>query len=141
MLQQAWTSESRRITACIDSYENGILKGRLCSVSRESDSFESLVQFLLRVEALLEDQQIPQSYTVLRKFADNVSFSEQSATAERSHKGSLATFDLQVLYRQHTSWQGVLLWRDRNLEQSFRSALELVLLMDSALRTRVEGVA
>ena len=141
MLQQVWAGENRKITVCVDSYENGILKGRLHNGYREADSFESLVQFLLVVEAMLEDQQIPQSYTVRRKFSDYISAGEGSAAAGPVRKGSLATFDVQVLYRQHTSWQGVLLWRDCNLEQSFRSVLELVLLMDSALRKQEEGVA
>ena len=133
MLQQVWAGADRRITVCIDSYENGILKGRHYNGYGEADSFESLVQFLLGMEALLDGQQLPQSYTVLRKFSDHLSAREGTAVSGRIRRGDLATFDVQVLYRQHTSWQGVLLWRDCDLEQSFRSALELVLLMDNAI--------
>ena len=52
-------------------------------------------------------------------------------------KGKVATFTIRVLFRQHTSWQGTILWLEKNMEQSFRSVLELILLMDSALR-RIE---
>jgi len=37
------------------------------------------------------------------------------------------------MFRQHASWQGGVLWVEGKAEQSFRSALELILLMDSAL--------
>ncbi|MBQ3574429.1 MAG: hypothetical protein IJA26_02060 [Clostridia bacterium] len=48
-------------------------------------------------------------------------------------RGAKATFELQILFRQHSSWQGLLKWREKNIEQSFKSALELILLIDSAL--------
>ena len=51
-----------------------------------------------------------------------------------ARKGALATFQIQVIFRQHTSWQGMVVWQERHMEQSFRSVLELILLMDSALR-------
>ena len=140
MLQQVWAGADRRITVCVDSYENGILEGRLCSPCGETVAFGSLMQFLLRMEALLEAHQIPQSYTVLRKFLDHT-HAEQKISAAAARKGRVATFELQVLFRQHTSWQGMLNWREGKLEQSFRSVLELALLMDSALRKKEEGIA
>lgn len=141
MLQRVWAGENRRVTVCVDAYENGVLKGRFYNTYQEMEHFESLMQFLAKVEHVLEEQQMPQSYTALRKFSEGFSGSEGSVAAPRIRKGSRATFELQVLFRQHSSWQGVVLWRERKLEQSFRSVLELLLLMDSALRTDKEGVA
>ena len=141
MLQQVWAGENRKITVCVDSYDYGVLKGRFYNANREMEQFESLMQFLVGVEAVLEEQQNPQSYTVLRTFSEHVPSAEGPVVSNCVRKGSVATFELQVLFRQHTSWQGVLIWRDRKLEQSFRSVLELVILMDSALRMRKEGVA
>lgn len=45
-----------------------------------------------------------------------------------------------MIFRQHTSWQGVVIWLEQQMEQSFRSVLELILLMDSALRSRDESI-
>lgn len=45
----------------------------------------------------------------------------------------LATFQLSVLFRQNASWQGRLTWLERAEEARFRSVLELVGLLDSAL--------
>lgn len=141
MLQQMWVRESRKITVCVDSYDSGILKGRFYNAYQEMERFDSLVQFLTSVEAVLEEQQHPQSYTVLRKFSDRISAGDGTVASGCIQKGKIATFEMQVLFRQHSSWQGVLIWRDRKQEQPFRSVLELVLLMDSALRMQKEGVA
>lgn len=141
MLQSVWAGENRRMTICVDSYDDGVLKGRILNVYQEIEPFESLVQFLLGVESILEDQQIPQSYTALRKFSDLIPQEDGIAVTNHIRKGVRATFELQVLFRQHSSWQGTIIWRERKMEQSFRSVLELVTLMDSALRTSKEGVA
>ena len=141
MLQQEWAGPNRRITVCVDSYENGILKGRFYNGCQEMGRFESLMQFLLGVETLLENQQMPQSYTALRKFSDLRPQSEASAASGCIRRGDVATFEMQVLFRQHTSWQGQILWRDGKMEQSFRSVLELAMLMDSALRSGEEADA
>lgn len=48
----------------------------------------------------------------------------------RSKRG---TFVVWVLYQQNNTWQGEVLWAERNERQNFRSTLELMRLMDSAL--------
>lgn len=141
MLQQVWAGENRRITVCVDAYDKGVLKGRFYNAYQEMERFVGLMQFLMKVESMLEEQQIPQSYTTLRTFSNGIHGGEGAVAAERIRKGEKATFELQVLFRQHSSWQGVILWKDRKLEESFRSVLELTLLMDSALREEKEVVA
>ena len=141
MLHKVWAGENRKFMVCVDSYEGNVLRGRLYHTYREMESFNSLTQFLVGVEDILEEQQIPQSYTSVRKFSDLLNIADNADTVELIRKGAEATFEIQILFRQHTSWQGVIIWRERKMEQSFRSVLELVLLMDSALRAKREGVA
>lgn len=43
-----------------------------------------------------------------------------------------ATFVVQVQYREHATWQGTINWVEKNEEKPFRSALELIKLIDSA---------
>ena len=43
------------------------------------------------------------------------------------------TFVVKILDRQNATWQGTVTWVDENRTQSFRSALELMFLIDSAL--------
>lgn len=45
-----------------------------------------------------------------------------------------ATFIVQVEFCQNASWQGKIAWTDQKKEQNFRSALELLKLMDEALQ-------
>ena len=40
---------------------------------------------------------------------------------------------VRILFRQNASWQGTVLWSEGGQEERFRSALELALLLDSAL--------
>lgn len=141
MIQQPWVNESRKILVCADSYEEGVLKGRIFNPCRDMEPFSSLSQLLIKVEQLLDEQQMPQSYTEPRTFSSMLEPSPSGSSPSRVRRGARATFELQVIFRQHTSWQGLLQWREGNLEQSFRSVLELVLLMDSALRGLEGGVS
>lgn len=44
-----------------------------------------------------------------------------------------STFVVQVQFCQNSSWQGTIAWTEQKKEQRFRSALELVKLIDEAL--------
>ena len=134
MAQKRWMQEERHITVCVDSYEDGVLKGRFFNASCGMVAFESLSQFLIRVEETLDALQSPQSFTARRTFTTMTKSSSETAS-EIPCQGNRATFDLQIVFRQYSSWQGIVLWLERNAEQSFRSVLELVLLMDSALNS------
>ena len=134
MIQTLWVPESRKTTVCIDSYDSGILCGRFYGAYQDSVRFESLSQFLVNMDSMLEESQIPQAYTASRTFSPVLPPAEVKAESGRVRKGTKATFELQILFRQHTSWQGVIIWQEKHLQQRFRSVLELIFLMDSALR-------
>lgn len=51
----------------------------------------------------------------------------QVSFAGGSHAGRLATFRLDIMFRQHYSWQGKMTWVERGIEMKFRSFLELLL--------------
>ena len=132
MHQQIWVDENRKILVCVDSYEDGVPKGRFYYPGQNGSSFASLSQFLLQVEDALDRRNVPQAYAPPKSFA--LFFrTEGGGGPPPNPKGALATFELNVIFRQHTSWQGILHWRERKVEHSFRSVLELLLLLDSAL--------
>ena len=135
MVERTWAGESRKNLICVDSYHKGVPVGRFYNPYMEAENFESLSQLLVKMDALLDELQMPQSYTAPRTFSSMVEQIEARTLPIDIRKGAKATFELQVIFRQHTSWQGVVVWREQNLEQSFRSVLELVLLMDSVLRS------
>lgn len=46
------------------------------------------------------------------------------------------TFVIKILDRQNSTWQGNILWVDQQNEQYFRSALEMLKLIDGVLDMR-----
>ncbi len=45
----------------------------------------------------------------------------------------IALFHIQILFREHYTWQGRLIWKDRNQEIVFHSAIELIQMLDELL--------
>lgn len=135
-MKKVWGEAYRVSTVCIDSYENSVPQGRLYNPHlAEGRVFSSLVQFLTEMEALLEDMNFPQSFTVARDFGAPVQKSAKFAPgAEELLQGKLATFNIRIMFRQNSSWQGSVTWQETNQEQVFRSVLELIFILDGALK-------
>jgi len=133
MTTRAWGNEFRDVTVCVHSYQDGVLSG--CFFNPYLDSgrcFNSLTQFLLEMEQALDAMDFPRSFNKMR------SFSEQSLPNKKHEKvefgvGKLATFSIRIIFRQNSSWQGLIRWWEWGEERSFRSVLELIMLMDDAL--------
>jgi len=119
---------------CVDSYQDGVPKGSFSNAYLdETVSFESLTRLLTGIENRLEEMNFPQAFESIRRF-ETFAKSEPTEVKENMLKrGKLATFTVRILFRQNTSWQGYLMWMEKGREESFRSVLELIFLMDSAL--------
>jgi len=130
---RAWGAEYRTTTVCIDSYESGVLRGRFYNPYLSGGkTFSSMTQFLLEMEKALDAMDFPKAFTATRTFAPTPDISSGLPDVEY-HSGTEATFVIRVLFRQNASWQGSVTWLEGQQEQSFRSVLELILLMDNAL--------
>ncbi len=46
-----------------------------------------------------------------------------------------SSFVVRIQGTENSTWQGSLLWADKKIKQNFRSALELIKLIDSALES------
>lgn len=134
MTDRAWGAEYRATLICIDSYENGIPVGRFYNPYLEAGrTFRSTSQFLWEMERTLDNMDFPQAFTAIRAF-DSPPARTFDLPDELPRRGEKATFTVKVLFRQNASWQGILTWQEGQRERSFRSALELLLLMDSAIQ-------
>lgn len=51
------------------------------------------------------------------------------------------TFVIDIKSTQDDTWKGTILWTQENREVSFRSTLELIRLIDSAVQTSEEGIS
>jgi len=55
-------------------------------------------------------------------------------------RGSMSTsFDVTVCFTQNATWQGRIHWVERNQRQTFRSALEMLKLMNEAVSERMDN--
>ena len=68
MISRLRRNHSDKILICVDSYQKGVPRGWIYEAGREGDCFESLSQFLLKMEALLDRRNRPQAYTTPRTF-------------------------------------------------------------------------
>ena len=128
----------RTFAICVDFYERGMMSGWFCSLEQESEAetFCSLTQMIVSIEQKLNAANYPQSFTVMRSFAPIQEVRPDRREEARLSSGLVGTFVVKIFFRQHTSWQGTITWQEGCGEQAFRSVLELILLMDSALSSR-----
>ena len=122
---------------CIDTYEN-IPGGRFYNaLQREGGCFSGLMQFLLKMERVLDTMHFPRAFSSVRTFSESGGSADHEPSDLPIRHGRLATFEMRILFRQNASWQGSIAWLEGGREESFRSVLELAMLMDSALSARI----
>lgn len=122
----------RLTLVCVDQCADGDFSGRLYHPRwQDGRPFRSAVQFLLLVEGLLNQANAQQPAGTKRAFAESPS--SAIPVGQLAPSGLRATFQLRILFRQNASWQGSVIWAEGRREESFRSVLELLFLMNSAL--------
>ena len=122
----------------IHSYEDKNLQGTFFNLFYgEEIAFGNLTRLLLLMEDMMDEMDSPQASVRSRRFEKGRKTAERASIAQerlpRPDQEAIATFKVKVLFRQGASWQGKLSWTEGKKEEPFRSALELVKLMDSAL--------
>ena len=131
-------NQYRTTVVCVDSYENSVPQGRFFNPAcPRGVPFYSLMQFFMGIDGMMNRLKLPQSFTAGRSFIQPNSEAADFGQNRLCRQGRLATFSLRVIFRQNASWQGALSWLEGGREENFRSALELVFLMDSALCARL----
>lgn len=129
---------------CIDDYQHGIFSGRIYHLSLEQPvQFHGFLSLIKEMDQYLNNCDFPQVSMQLRSFItkeDNSNTEERAIIATKAPKdyirGKLATFRVRVMFRQNATWQGSIRWLEADQEERFRSALELMMLMDSCFETR-----
>lgn len=109
----------------VDDYKRRRMEGRIAYPSSAHDvSFGSILQLVKQMERL-------------EAGGDSVSGEDRTPVQFCGcyrRKGRLATFVIRLLFRENATWQGVVYWRETRSRQNFRSFLELICLMDTAVR-------
>lgn len=132
------------VTICIEESSNGELAGKFYHrYSKEPVTFEHFMGMVKKLEELYDEINYPQSTAHKRSFLKT----EKSAVAEKRERtalwesrtfgelrGSLATFYVLVKSRANATWQGEVVWVEKGISKKFRSVMELMILMDNALK-------
>lgn len=133
MSNRVWGEANRTVTLCIDSYNGAEARGRFYNpLFPDGKAVQSMTQFLLDMDRILNETDFPKAYTAARTFATPVGQCTDPPDKE-FRMGDAATFSIRILFRQNASWQGSVTWLEGKQEQPFRSVLELLILIDSAL--------
>lgn len=139
---------------CIDVYNEGEMQGRLYHTNREEPlTFHNVIALLKILGNLFDSYDFPQVSMKARSFKgpqvlemkqviEEAINSNPNQHARNMIRGKLSTFWVKVLFRQNATWQGSIKWVEEGKEINFRSALELIMILDScfcdakALNTR-----
>lgn len=134
--------EVRNWHLCIDEYTAGELAGRLYgSMGKRAHRFSSALPMLRLMEELMDDELRVQRYEQKRSFR-SVQQVRCPSTDWREldrRPGRLATFTVCIHFRQNATWQGEVVWMEQQQRTCFRSALELLFILDNALASTQNG--
>lgn len=136
------TGISNSIILGVDERERQCIKGRVYHAYTEGAiavrSFDEVVWI---AEKLFNDLGYPQMTTNDREFGGSSYSYRKKEEMVRvmddktlfEQRGDLGTFTIRVQHRQHSSWQGKVTWMENNETVCFRSALELMKMIDNVL--------
>lgn len=134
--------EMKTTIISVYSYQDKNIQGVISNPFFKSDMvFENMMQLITIIEYISNSLLYPQKAMDLRQFSDNnvpaepLSFNFET-TSDFSNQNPLATFELEIIFRQNASWQGNIVYVEQNLSSAFRSVLELFTLLDSVLDTK-----
>lgn len=134
---------------CVNSFNKKELQGEIYhAYSKQPCQYDDIVKMLQIMEDLYDSLQFPMASTESRSFFTRKKIITRKGMAKvmqddvlLDKRGEKGTFIIQVQYRQNSSWQGKVVWVEENRTQHFRSALELIKLMDGALSEEGNAVS
>ena len=141
------------ICVCVDDNKDADYQGLIYHQYADAPiSFNGVANMILEMENLFDEWDFPQRGLAERKFDkkkenhkrpipetedDKLKIEIISDTHGvrnvQNKKGKLATFVIQVVYRQDASWQGHVIYQEDNEKLDFNSALELIKIIDRAV--------
>lgn len=110
-----------------NQYDGCDVRGELQKASlnwrKELTSIAELIESMSELRNTLDVNPFPEYGTLIT--AESLSCYRRG--------GQKATFVIHILYRQHNTWQGILHCKEYKVEKTFRSFMEMLYLMASAL--------
>lgn len=136
-----WPDYAFTMLICFSSWQDQIAQGELWSYfSKDPRPFRGLDQLLFAMENAIDEAGRPAAWQEPRQVFEKQSPSQPQASgpyyepqALAGKRGAYYTASVRVYYRQHASIQGELTLSEPPRKIRFRSALELLHLLWSAL--------
>ncbi|MDR1298760.1 MAG: hypothetical protein LBJ84_00720 [Oscillospiraceae bacterium] len=130
--------EMKTSVIAVHSYENKTLKGTVTNPYFEKPAaFDNVIQLIFLIDELQDAINFPLESMKARSFVGSdapQSANERKTAEDAGLIGSpIASFKLNIMFRQNASWQGGIVWIENQSESQFRSLLELIMLLDNAL--------
>ena len=131
------------ISVCVRERREQDYAGELWhQYSKESIPFEGIAEMIRKMEDLYDRWDFPQKSTHARQFGTapeaparrvKPELGERDMDTLWTRRGDLGTFVVYVKYRQNSSWQGQVIWVEKQERMEFSSELELMKIMDEKL--------
>lgn len=137
-----YTGISNSIVLAVDDKDIRGIQGRVYHAYSEKAIPIACFEEVIRIaENLFNDLGYPQMTTNDREFGGSSYSYRKKEEMVRvmddktllEQQGDLGTFIIRVQHRQHSSWQGKVTWIEENETVNFRSALELMKMIDHVL--------
>jgi len=136
----------------IIAYGDSLMRGELHSQYLETPYiFFDFVRMIEKMEEVFDSKGFPEAFLKPRVFNSGKQTTKKKysmkndamkdvmdSITSKGAAGSKCTFEIAVRFRQNATWQGQIVWAEKNLKQNFRSVLEMLKLMDEALMEGVE---
>ena len=136
MTNGPWGNDAGSFLVYVDEYREDLFSGRYYRpFDGESGRFGGLTQLLMQMEKSLDPENGPQSFQTIRSFSPSVLFPPEELELPLQ-RGAVANFSVRILFRRNASWQGSVTWLEGRQTESFRSVLELISLMSSAVAAK-----
>lgn len=130
------THRNSTFKVCVNQMQDGLISGVVVGQRlREPMPFRDMNSLLLGMEYVMEMQNFPQAFQQSRTFTQRITTSPYGATeadegmsdqAVSDATGVLKTFEVQVLSRASSTWQGKLFLPGQSEPEKFLSVLDLM---------------
>ena len=123
-------------TIAATSCRNGSISGMFCyPMTGETGKFSSLLELILKIDHRFDEEEAPQAFSAIRSFCPPRMLWMADEKNPGQREESIALFTVHVMFRRNATWQGTVTWVEGNQSRHFRSVLELVSLINSAVQT------
>lgn len=132
------------VRVCVDKRDGtGFFGSIYHRCLKKPQQFCDINEMVIKIDSVFNMLKYPEAATEYRIFGKKKITQQENSKAEEAKRmaehmeeknvtGKKATFIVQIQYRQNSTWQGQVVWSEKNEKKKFRSALELIKLIDSA---------